>query len=177
MCGLCPSATFDWTAELVSGRTEPEIQGWYSRKYNKKTESPCVVYSADIDKDAVFAWVLIPDANLPAAPEKLSMKTESDRVEVNVEFSDSNSVHVSIPFEGTDVKKTGASRITEGKLSFPRTMSTRHLPHGASKTRTFSQLPDCFSRKVVCLSWRLIGVGGGLIREDDVEGRRRNRDR
>ena len=106
---IAPVGDVEWTARIVSGQTEPKIQGWYSHKYNIKKESPCVLYSADIDRDAVFAWVLIPDSNLPAAPKGVSMKNDSDRVEVNIDFSDSESASVSIPFEGTDVKTTGAT--------------------------------------------------------------------
>ena len=107
---IVPVGDVQWTAQIVSGRTEPSIQGWYSRKYNVKAASPCVVYSADIDNDAVFAWVLIPDVNLPVVPEKLAMKSESDRVVVDVAFGDSDSVRASIPSEGTNVKITGPSR-------------------------------------------------------------------
>ncbi|MBN2311820.1 MAG: heparinase II/III-family protein, partial [Candidatus Hydrogenedentes bacterium] len=50
----------DWDVRLVTGQTEPAIQGWWSREYNVKEPSCCAVYTARIESTATFAWILVP---------------------------------------------------------------------------------------------------------------------
>jgi len=54
------SGDVSWKLEMISGKTEPYIQGWYSETYGKKEPNPTAVYSANVQSDATFAWVLMP---------------------------------------------------------------------------------------------------------------------
>jgi hypothetical protein len=60
---IVPVADFPWQVNLVSGQTQP-LQGWWSREYNHIEPNPTAVYSAEIDKSAIFAWVLVPAQGL-----------------------------------------------------------------------------------------------------------------
>ncbi len=47
-----------WEVELVKGREEPYPQGWYSQMYGQHSPSTCAVYSATVEGNATFAWLL-----------------------------------------------------------------------------------------------------------------------
>lgn len=64
-----PITTINWKLDLVQGQTSPEIQGWYSRKYNSNTPSTCAVYTGNVEGDQVFAWLIIPARGEPETPE------------------------------------------------------------------------------------------------------------
>ena len=57
---IVPVGSLPWRLELVEGRDEPGIQGWYSRRYNEVEPCPTAVYTASLDASATFAWVLYP---------------------------------------------------------------------------------------------------------------------
>jgi Heparinase II/III N-terminus/Heparinase II/III-like protein len=57
---IVPVGQVPWKLELVKGREKPDIQGWYSSRYNQKQASSTAVYSARAGKESIFAWVLIP---------------------------------------------------------------------------------------------------------------------
>ena len=57
-----------WSASLVRGQIDPQIQGWYSRCYGLKTPATCAIFRAAIAGDATFAWLLTPARNTPPRP-------------------------------------------------------------------------------------------------------------
>ncbi len=81
---ITPASDFAWSARVVEGQTEPEIQGWWSSEYNIKEPSPCVVYTADIDGAAVFAWVLTPARGTPPKVDATLLEAREDAAVVRV---------------------------------------------------------------------------------------------
>ena len=57
---ITPLGNIKWQNEIISGQEKPVIQGWYSAEYGTKEPNPTVVYSAEIDESATFAWLLVP---------------------------------------------------------------------------------------------------------------------
>lgn len=53
-----PVGANSWTTSIVSGQTEPEVQGWYSPVYNTVLAAPTARFVTEIEDDAVFAWLL-----------------------------------------------------------------------------------------------------------------------
>ena len=45
--------------QTVTGQEPPDIQGWYSREYNKKTPATCTVYQTKTNGKAMV-WVIVP---------------------------------------------------------------------------------------------------------------------
>jgi hypothetical protein len=62
---VVPAGGASWQLEIYEGRTEPTIQGWYSAEYNLKEPCPTAVYTARVDTQATFAWVMIPGRGPP----------------------------------------------------------------------------------------------------------------
>jgi hypothetical protein len=85
---IVPLAPFSWRVEIVKGRDEPDIQGWWSPKYNVKEPNACATYSADIQSTAVFAWVIVPG------------KGRVPPIQAKLVSADENSVTVSARQEG-----------------------------------------------------------------------------
>ena len=57
---ITPISLSKWNIEIIKGQEEPFIQGWYSREYNHKQATSCVVFKTHIEKNATFAWVITP---------------------------------------------------------------------------------------------------------------------
>jgi hypothetical protein len=97
---IVPVAPFVWGTEIVKGQTEPVIQGWWSREYNVKEASQCVVYSADISKTETFAWVIMPGkGNVPPVRAEITEATESG-ITIHVAPEGANPKTLTIPLRG-----------------------------------------------------------------------------
>lgn len=99
---IVPAAPFAWRAEIVKERGEPDIQGWWSRHYNVKEPSPCVVYTAGIKETATFAWVIIPGKGPVNAAKAEVVKADNDAVIVRVEY-EGKSDTITMPLQSLDV--------------------------------------------------------------------------
>jgi len=81
---VVPVAAIGWGVDVVSGRMEPDMQGWYSDAYNHKVPNPTAVYRARIDGPVTFAWVLVPSrgrgGKVDVAVETLGADTVAVRV-------------------------------------------------------------------------------------------------
>jgi hypothetical protein len=97
---IVPVGGPDWTLDLIKGRSEPPLQGWYSPEYNVKSPNTVAVYSGRTKNNATFAWLLLPTRGrsspatnvvpLPAADGALRLRIERknlDPVEVAVRLA------------------------------------------------------------------------------------------
>lgn len=57
---IIPLGNISWQPAIFAGQEKPVIQGWYSADYGVKVPSPTCVYSAAIDGNATFGWLLVP---------------------------------------------------------------------------------------------------------------------
>ena len=67
---IAPLGGERWSTEIVKGRMEPDVQGWYSPVYNTVVPAPTAVMTADIDGSRIFAWLLttgVGDVEAPVA--------------------------------------------------------------------------------------------------------------
>lgn len=88
-----------WTVDTVHGQEEPEIQGWYSVKYNQRTPNTCVRYTRKVADELAFAWLLLPaTGDVPTAAISLADTTEGARV--TVEEKDGSVKVVTFPRDG-----------------------------------------------------------------------------
>ena len=61
--------------EVVKGRLQPTLQGWYSNDYDTKVPSPAVVVQTRIDANSTFVWVIATSAT-PALPPQIRASVE-----------------------------------------------------------------------------------------------------
>ncbi len=54
-----------WDTDLVSGRTEPTLQGWYSPKQNEIEPSPCGIYETAVERTTQFGWLITTGKDTP----------------------------------------------------------------------------------------------------------------
>jgi hypothetical protein len=82
---IAPLGAMDWRADVVKGRTEPEIQGWYSREYGVKEPAPCAVFRADASESwTTFGWLLLPREGTPPRPQDLDAVFDDAGVRVEM---------------------------------------------------------------------------------------------
>ena len=92
---IVPAGNVGWDLQVVKGQSEPYYQGWYSSTYGKKEPNPTAVYSAEIDDDTIFAWVLVPsDGKVPVVEADLS---DRQGVDVVIRVKDEKPVRVTVP--------------------------------------------------------------------------------
>jgi Heparinase II/III N-terminus/Heparinase II/III-like protein len=97
---VTPVSGLPWEVDLVKGRGEPDIQGWWSRIYNEKTPSTCAVYTARVDGAATFAWIVTPGKGAvpPLTEAALVSATDSD-VAVRIR-GDAGARTITVPLSG-----------------------------------------------------------------------------
>ena len=77
--GFIPAATDEIEVEVVEGRTEPSLQGWYCGGGPRPTPAPCVTYRRTGMLPTVFQTVLVPmKANGVALPMVESLGAPDD---------------------------------------------------------------------------------------------------
>ncbi len=64
---LLAGPVLDW--EVVAGREAPDIEGWYSPRYNQRMSNPVLVGSGLVDRPTLWVWWFRPDLYTGAAPE------------------------------------------------------------------------------------------------------------
>lgn len=63
---IVPSDGRAWEVSLARGQVEPDIQGWWSPKYNEKQPATTAIYKTALSSSAVWAWLIV--AHRDAAP-------------------------------------------------------------------------------------------------------------
>jgi hypothetical protein len=96
---IAPAADLDWVVRIDRGEEAPDLQGWYSPKYNVKVPSPTAVYSARIERSRTFAWVLSPARGVVPALDAslLSADERTARVRVRTQTAGETTVVATVP--------------------------------------------------------------------------------
>ena len=81
----------EWKYNLIRGKEEPSIQGWWSREYNHKTPAICSVCSTTVESEKVFTWIIIP---------WLKERPNLDIVKYSIM---NQSIHLEVAFEGQKI--------------------------------------------------------------------------
>ena len=97
---ITPVAGPDWQVDFVKGRTEPRIQGWWSREYNHKVPNPTAVYRTRLDGSSNFAWVLMPGQGAVSRPDIKVLESEPQRIKMRVKTPQHGSVVLDMPLDG-----------------------------------------------------------------------------
>lgn len=97
---IVPVADFPWNVRIIKGQTEPTIQGWWSRRYNHKQPAPTAVYSANIDKSATFAWVLVPARGTVPRVAAKTLSATQDAMQLEIQLPGAKSDRITIPLTG-----------------------------------------------------------------------------
>lgn len=84
--------------DIVKGKTEPVIQGWYSKEYGKKEASPTAIYALSAEGPATtFAWVLLPAfGRVPEARVKL-VDEEENGLRLRISVAGDQPIEVFVP--------------------------------------------------------------------------------
>ncbi len=79
-----PVDNSDWNAQVVKGRTEPTLQGWYSPEQNELVPSPCAVYERNIQHSAQFAWLITTGKDTAPEYEAVVLSCADNVMEVRI---------------------------------------------------------------------------------------------
>lgn len=102
---ILPLSDAGWRIGLKKGQEEPEIQGWYSKEYNKAEPNIANIYATETDGNDTFVWLLYPsEGRTPKVRAKIlsqsedgvsvRVKSPAGRWEVFVPYSDSEKANI-----------------------------------------------------------------------------------
>jgi len=97
---IVPVAAFPWRVEIVKGRGEPDIQGWWSREYNIKEPNVCAIYSSDIKQTTTFAWVIVPGTGRIPPIRAEMVKADDNAVTLRVSREGQSDQMLIVPMQG-----------------------------------------------------------------------------
>lgn len=97
---LVPIGPADWNMSLVRGQEQPDIQGWYSRKYNSKTPATAAVCQTHTGGAVTFGWLLLPAVGMPQQAAAAMEKDGPDTVRIEVRLPDGTVERWRLPMAG-----------------------------------------------------------------------------
>lgn len=94
---IIPVGNKKFDISFIKGQEEPDLQGWYSPEYNKYEPNVASLYSAYIDDNATFIWLLMPsEKKMPVTSARILTE---DQTKVIVEVTSGKKTwQVDIPF-------------------------------------------------------------------------------
>lgn len=97
---ITPVGPVSWQTELVRGQEEPYLQGWYSESSPEWTPNTCAELRAEVEDDAVFAWVILPRAEGPASSAAHARCTvDGDAATVRFDHPDRGPIALTVPLD------------------------------------------------------------------------------
>jgi hypothetical protein len=93
-----------WTnITIVSGQTEPVLQGWFSQTYGDKAANPTLSYTSLVSSGvSTFAWLIVPTTTPSGKPPTAHVGYENaTHVTVQVGY---DSVAVQVEYDDADVR-------------------------------------------------------------------------
>ena len=100
---IVPIGDVSWDVTMVKGQEQPVKQGWYSAVFGEKIPIATAVYTANIQKSTLFAWVLQPSKGV--VPQiATQMKRVDEGVELTVTEENNHKIKVTLPVNA-DISK------------------------------------------------------------------------
>jgi len=81
---IVPSEGIEWSTTILKGQEAPNIQGWYSQKYNEKEPAPVAIYKLSTKAPITFAWLLLPGKGMIEEAQLKLKKLTADKYKATV---------------------------------------------------------------------------------------------
>lgn len=102
---IIPIGKTKWQVDLIKGQETPEIQGWYSERYNRYEPSVATMYRTEIKSNQTFVWLLVPFAS--SAPEIKARLISDNEEELALSVKDPTKGEwaITIPYSSSENAK------------------------------------------------------------------------
>jgi len=87
---ICPVGIQIDNINLVSGQTDPYIQGWWSMQYNHKDAATAAEINATLEQSTAFAWLMIPYTDTPPQCDATLLHQDGKGLAVEVPSGDTS---------------------------------------------------------------------------------------
>ena len=94
---IVPVGNQKWEIHFIKGQEEPEIQGWYSKEYNKFEPNVASVYTTQIKSDSKLVWLLFPSEKVETGIRAEIISASPKGVKVSVTDQKENKWNVTVP--------------------------------------------------------------------------------
>ncbi|MGB7415581.1 MAG: hypothetical protein WA902_15345, partial [Thermosynechococcaceae cyanobacterium] len=127
---IIPCSGHPWSVRLVQGQEDP-VQGWWSGTYNQKRPSPTAVYAAEIQKSAIFAWILLPAQGRVPTPIVELRPAAAGAISLCIHSPDQTEDIIAVRLSGTSTIDLGQGLTLDGDCAILQTGQTPLVAHGA----------------------------------------------
>lgn len=117
---LVPAGGVAWALQLVRGRDEPDVQGWWSPVYNTRLPGTAVVFQANVPGTICFAWVLVPAKGLVPAVSAELLPSREDVARVRVKVEDGPVEEVVVRLDAAAALPVGDGRAVDAEAALLR---------------------------------------------------------
>ena len=94
---IIPVDAPNWKISQVKGQESPNIQGWYSKEYNKFEPNITTVYSQELKSDDTFVWIFWPSEGVSPNIEAKILSKDANAVKVEVSSPGKESWIIEVP--------------------------------------------------------------------------------
>ena len=95
---VVPEESGAWDTQLVKGRTEPTLQGWYSPKQNELVPSPCAIFEQNILHRAQFAWLITAGKDTPPEYKAAILPSAAGVMNIRIRQNDTPLCQATVDF-------------------------------------------------------------------------------
>ncbi|HKK47166.1 MAG TPA: heparinase II/III family protein, partial [Balneolaceae bacterium] len=112
---LIPAEPNRWNLDMVKGRENNQIQGWYSEKYNSKVPNYCATYhTTQKDTSSTFAWVLYPSQKVKQKVNVEVLPAPDGAYKIKIDSPNNPETIATVRFYGKEVPLTSGLKL-DGK--------------------------------------------------------------
>jgi len=97
---IVPLGGMGWSVELIKGQMDPHPQGWYSQGANQIEPAYCAAYTAKINDQATFAWLIVPGKGDPPAVRIKALEAPNSAVRYRLAFPGGEPIEVAASLDG-----------------------------------------------------------------------------
>ncbi len=94
---IIPVGKQNWEINFIKGQDEPEVQGWYSEKYNTYHPNVASIYSTNIDGNSRFVWVLFPSEKVSGNVKAEIVSEGENEIKIRVNDNKSGEHMLTVP--------------------------------------------------------------------------------
>lgn len=95
---VMPIQPKEWSVDLIKGQSSPEIQGWYSSKYNTYEANTAAIYNSHIDQSKTFVWLLLPSEQKPQRAKVKIKSMDENHIKLKIKYlNKKHIVRVALP--------------------------------------------------------------------------------
>ncbi len=133
---IVPAVSRGWKVALSKGQEPPDIQGWYSVRYNEKEAESVASFSRRVNDREVFAWVIVPGRGKVAEPKVSVLDSPKGSIRLSVALPGEKATEIALRLDSSSPIPFGKGLMLDGYCGIVDPDGTVHAALGAVRDRS-----------------------------------------